>query len=81
MSDNKDAANLLIKIGSIVALIEAILHFLGYYWFGWIGAIVLLILSVIVIMSVFQDKVFDWDNGSLIVGILLIIAAVLLLVD
>lgn len=98
MSDYEKIAKLLVIIGGLVALIEAILGFVGTAIFaplGIVGSIIALILAVLVLYMVFQNKPIEWDNGivmlifgililifgSLIGGILIIIAAVLLFLD
>ena len=81
MSDYEKIAKLLIILGAVLALVEAILHFIGMGIvsflgaFSWVGAIILLLLAILVLMMVFKEKPVDWDNGLiiLILGILYIV--------
>ena len=75
---NKNIAKILVVLGGIIALIEAILSFLGtavLNFFPIWGPIIALILALLVLLMVFKGTPMDWDNAivMLILGILIII--------
>jgi hypothetical protein len=75
---NEKIAKILVVLGGIVALIEAILSFAGtavLNFFPIVGPIIALILALLVLLMVFKGIPMDWDNAivMLILGILIII--------
>ncbi len=75
---NNNFAKILVVLGGIVALIEAIMSLLGTSVINLIptvGPIIALILALLVLLMVFKEIPMDWDNAivMLILGILIII--------
>ena len=80
---NETIAKILVVLGGIIALIEAILSFLGTAILTLIpvvGPIIALILALLVLLMVFKGIPMDWDNGivMLILGILILIFGTLI---
>lgn len=81
--DNKTIAKILVVLGGIIALIEAIMSFLGtavLNFFPVVGPIIALILALLVLLMVFKGIPMDWDNAivMLILGILIIVFGTLI---
>ena len=81
--DKKDIAKILVFVGAIIALVEAILSFMGSAIFTLlpvVGPIIALILALLVLLMVFKSIPMDWDNAIviLILGVLIVIFGTLI---
>ena len=90
--DYEKIGDLLILIGGVIGLIQAIVGFITPGWFGIVGSVIALIVSVIVILSIVKKNdpipyspiielilaILLLILGSWIGGIIAIIGAILL---
>lgn len=93
--DKDELGRILIIIGGLVGLIEAIMGFITPGWFGLFGSILALIVSIVILLSCFKpDDPIPFNAvvelvlaiillivGSWIGGVIAIIGAILLFLD